>query len=148
VICRAARHEDVPALAEQAVEAYRNVFAPLIPEINLSEFDLAHFTARFTHHWPTMRVVEHEGVPIAFAMLTQDHVDMFFVAGDMRGRGVGQMLLADVVEQGARTLETFAANSGARRFYQRLGWRHLATATRPFGGTSCDFVSYCAPGIS
>ncbi len=145
MISRAARVDDIPAMAGQAAAAYRNVFARLLPQIDVSSFDMAHFTVRFARQWPDMRVVAHDGAIIAFAMITQGHIDMFFVEENLRGMGVGQVLLADVVAQGACTLETFAANTGARRFYEREGWRLVATSTRPFGGVVCEFASYAAP---
>jgi GNAT superfamily N-acetyltransferase len=148
MICRAAQREDIPAMADQAAFAYRNDFAKLLPSTDFTSFDLVHFTTRFARDLPSMRVVEQQGTVIAFAMITQDHIDMFFVAGEMRGKGVGEVLLADAMTQGARTLETFAANTGARRFYERQGWRQFASSARPFGGTSCDFVSYRASRTS
>jgi putative acetyltransferase len=148
MICRAARVDDVPAMAAQAAATYRNVFAPLLPEVDVSLFAIAHFTARFSRQWPNMRVVELEDTVIAFAMITQGHLDMFFVDENRRNMGVGHMLLADAVAQGACTLETFAANSAARRFYEREGWRFVATSARPFGGAICEFVSYAVPAKS
>jgi GNAT superfamily N-acetyltransferase len=148
MICRAARSDDSAAMAKIVVDAYRSVFTPLLPTVELSVFDVDHFTARFSRQWPNMRVVELEDTIIAFAMITQGHLDMFFVDENRRSMGVGQMFLADAVAQGACTLETFAANIGARRFYEREGWQLGATSARPFGSVICEFVSYAAPGKS
>lgn len=56
------------------------------------------------------------------------HVDSFYVLPEMRGRGVGRLLMdaayAAMREAGAETvaLEMVAANEVARRFYEREGF--------------------------
>jgi putative acetyltransferase len=72
---------------------------------------------------PWMRVAE-AGEPIsAFSRLTGAHLDMLFTDRRFQGQGHGAALLADAEACGARTLEAFAANLPARRFYEARGWR-------------------------
>ncbi|SFI52095.1 Acetyltransferase (GNAT) domain-containing protein [Bosea sp. OK403] len=141
MICRNATARDLAWLTEVALDNYRAVFAPLLPECDWSPFDEAHFRARFSEAWPRIRIVA-DAVPLGFALVTDGHIDMFFVDRSAQGRGVGASLLGEAQERGACSLETFAVNQVARRFYERAGWRIAARYSRPFAGAECDFLRY------
>ncbi len=141
MICRDATARDVAWLTAVALDNYRAVFAPLLPDCDWEAFDEAHFRARFSEAWPRVRIVA-DAVPLGFALITAGHIEMFFVARSAQGRGVGARLLGDAQERGAGSLETFAVNLAARRFYERAGWRIAARYSRPFAGAECDFVRY------
>lgn len=141
MICRDASTGDVAWLAAVALDNYRAVFAPLLPDCDWAPFDEAHFQARFSEVWPRVRIVA-DAIPLGFALITDGHVDMLFVDRSAQGRGVGARLLDDAQGRGARSLETFAVNLAARRFYEQAGWRMAARYSRSFAGTECDFVRY------
>jgi putative acetyltransferase len=143
VRCRDAAAADIPWLTETACAAYRTVFAPVLPGADLGGFDAAYFTARFAEAWPRTRIAETaEGQAAGFHLTTDAHIDMFFVAEEARGQGIGAFLLADAEARGARSLECFAANAGARRFYARAGWREAAAYERLFAGRPERFVRF------
>jgi GNAT superfamily N-acetyltransferase len=140
VIVRPAQQDDVPWLVATSLAAYQQDFARLLPECEWSAFDAVHFTERFNRQLPAIRVVISDVERAGFSLITGGHIDMFFVDGTHRGSGIGHALLRDAVAQGARTLECFVANEGARRFYARHGWREGKTSSRRFAGVKCSFI--------
>jgi putative acetyltransferase len=143
VICRDATTADISWLARVALANYREVFAPLLPDCDWSSFDLDSFQARLGAGLPSLRmVVDDAGAGLGFSKMTERHIDMFFIDRALQSRGAGAVLLDDAVERGARSLECFARNTGARRFYERHGWRMESAYGRAFAGADCDFVRY------
>jgi putative acetyltransferase len=141
LICRDATPADVPWLAAVALQNYREVFAALLPDCDWSRYDEPHFRERFGDSWPRVRIVA-DGSPLGLCLVTLSHIDMFFIDRAAQGRGVGRRLLEDAERRGARSLESFAVNAGARRFYERAGWRLTDASSRRFAGADCDFVRY------
>jgi GNAT superfamily N-acetyltransferase len=75
-------------------------------------------------------VIEDRGRVVGFAGLSSGWVDHLYVDPSSQGRGFGTMLLEHVKElqpEGTR-LWVFQKNAGARRFYERHGFR-LETMT-------------------
>jgi GNAT superfamily N-acetyltransferase len=62
--------------------------------------------------------------------------------GQGQGQGHGAALLADAEARGARSLEAFAANLRARRFYEARGWRKTREYERDFVGQVRAIVYY------
>ena len=104
--------------------------------------DAAFFAERFARAgnacWSSLA---HEE-PIGFLLMTDGHIDMLFMDPRCRrqrrrfaspGRGGGR---------GAKSLECFRDNHGARRFYERHGWRMTREYERDFAGKSRSFVFY------
>jgi putative acetyltransferase len=138
--------DDIPWLAATSVAAYRDYFAPLLPHLDLRGFDEGHFTARFGRSLGKVRIACEGDRPLGFTMVTDGNIDMFFVADGLRRGGVGTLMLEDAEKHGAETLECFAANIAARRFYEKHGWTLADSYSRPFGGAPCEFVRYTRPG--
>ena len=74
-------------------------------------------------------VAERDGVPLGYVTCLDELLDDIWVAPWAQGRGVGALLL-QAGEEAIRAngcaearLECVAANAGARRFYERHGWR-------------------------
>ena len=61
---------------------------------------------------------------LGFIGLAEDYIAGIFVRGEAQGRGIGKELL-DQAKRGKRklTLNVYAKNTGAVRFYQREGFR-------------------------
>lgn len=147
MICRDATEGDVPWLADVALENYRAVFAGLLPDCDWSAYDEAHFRQRFGRSWPQARIVADDR-RLGFSLVGGRHIDMFFVARSAQGTGVGRRLLDDAEQRGARSLETFAVNIAARRFYERQGWHETQRSSRVFAGADCAFIRYEKPGAA
>jgi putative acetyltransferase len=142
VIVRAVRRDDVPALAAIAERSYRAAFANILEENVLSSRDAAFFAARFGSSWERMLVVCSDGTPIGFLLMTDGHIDMLFMDPHTGGQGGGALLLKQAEALGARSLECFRDNQGARRFYERHGWRAARAYEREFAGCARSFVFY------
>jgi ribosomal protein S18 acetylase RimI-like enzyme len=138
---RTARADDIAAAAGLMAEAYATHFRPMIGDAALG-FDQAHFEARFTRDLADLTVLD-EGALTGVLLLTDGHIAMLFVVAPGGGRGAA--VLAHAEAQGARSLEVFAANDGARRFYERAGWQVASEYDREFAGATHRFLRYEKP---
>jgi GNAT superfamily N-acetyltransferase len=70
-------------------------------------------------------VADAGGQPVALLVLDREWVDQLYVEPTLTGRGLGSRLLelAKARRPAGLELWTFAANAGARRFYERNGFR-------------------------
>lgn len=122
-------------------QAYATNFRPIIGDAAL-DFDQAHFEARFARELAELTVLDAEG--LRGVLLVKDgHIAMLFAAET--GQGHGAVLLAYAEANGARSLEVFAANAGARRFYERAGWQISGDYQREFAGAQHRFLRYEKP---
>jgi len=142
VIVRPAEVEDIPALATIAERSYRAAFAGILEPEVLEGRNAAFFAERFASSWERMLIaLSHEEL-IGFLLMTDGHIDMLFMDPDAGGKGSGALLLAEAETRGAKSLECFRDNHGARRFYERHGWRVTREYERDFAGKSRSFVFY------
>jgi putative acetyltransferase len=139
---RVATIDDVPSLADIAQRSYRSAFADILEEKVLGERDLAFFMGRFAQAWPRMLVVCSGETSIGFLLMTDGHIDMLFMDPAAGGQGGGALLLKEAELKGARSLECFRDNHGARPFYERHGWRVAREYEREFAGRKRSFVFY------
>ena len=139
---RAARAGDVPKLAAIAERSYRAAFADILEADVLRGRDAAFFAERFAASWERMLVAFSNGEPVGFLLMTEEHIDMLFMDPAASGKGGGAMLLEKAEALGAKSLECFRDNAGARRFYERLGWRADREYEREFAGRNRSFVLY------
>jgi putative acetyltransferase len=142
VIVRSVRAEDIPALAAVAERSYRAAFADILEAEVLDGRNVAFFAERFTTSWERMLVVLSGETPVGFLLMTDGHIDMLFMDPDASGRGGGALLLREAEARGAKSLECFRDNHGARRFYERQGWRVTREYEREFAGRNRSFVLY------
>ena len=74
-------------------------------------------------------VAHRDGTPLGYVTCLDELLDDIWVAPWVQGRGIGALLLrageAAIHANGfaEARLECVAANQGARRFYERYGWR-------------------------
>jgi putative acetyltransferase len=139
---RAARAEDVSTLAAIAERSYRAAFAGILEPDVLASRNAEFFAERFVSSWERMLVALLDGKPAGFLLMTEGHIDMLFMDPDAGGKGGGAMLLEKAEALGAKSLECFRDNEGARRFYERHGWRVERDYNREFLGKSRSFVLY------
>jgi putative acetyltransferase len=144
---RRAAPEDLPALAAIAARSYGSAFRAILEEEALAARDAAFFEARLALGLEHLWVAEADGRAVAFCLMRERHIDMLFADPDRAGQGAGTALLRAVEAEGACSLECFADNAQARRFYERRGWRLDRAYSRPFLGRERRFVAYRpAPG--
>jgi GNAT superfamily N-acetyltransferase len=71
--------------------------------------------------------------PVALVAWDSRYIRQFAVVSGMRNRGIGSALLRHLLDQttGEVRLYTFQRNAGARRFYERNGFRALRFGVSP-----------------
>ncbi|GAU81316.1 N-acetyltransferase [Bosea sp. BIWAKO-01] len=138
MIIRKAEPADIAPAAAILAQAYQTGFRPIIGDA-ASAYDVAHFEARFERDLEHLTVLDDGGVR-GVLLLLDGHVIMLFVAET--GCGHGAALLSHAEANGARSLEVFAANTGARRFYERAGWHRAREYCRDFAGAEHRFLRY------
>lgn len=78
-----------------------------------------------------------EGRCVGYAAWNGDVLERLFVASDARGLGIGRLLLAASEEAMSAAgideamLNCLVGNDGARRFYERHGWKYAGTRVLP-----------------
>jgi putative acetyltransferase len=142
---RAAQRTDIPVLAAIATDSYRTTFASILEQAALEQRDEAFFEAHLGAALDRLRVAVAGTLIAGFSLVTNDHLDMLFIAAEARGQGVGSSLLEAAEAEGVRTLECFRDNDEARAFYEQRGWRLLKEYEREFIGRSRAFVLYGKP---
>ena len=70
--------------------------------------------------------VECDGRPAAFVAVGGDKVEMLFVDPEFFGLGAGGMLMKFAIEAGARYVDVNEQNTGARGFYEHLGFKTVS----------------------
>jgi GNAT superfamily N-acetyltransferase len=77
--------------------------------------------------WDWVRVAEQEGHIAGYVAMKGAHIDQFFVDPPRQRQGIGTTLFATALNRGMRplSLDVFAANAPARRFYERRGFREV-----------------------
>ena len=69
----------------------------------------------------------HQGKSIGFISLLDDFIGGLFVAPDWQGHGVGRKLIAHALDRkGKLSLEVYAENRQAVRFYTGLGFTEVS----------------------
>jgi GNAT superfamily N-acetyltransferase len=140
MMLRPAHAADIADAAALVARAYSDSFAEVLEPETLAEFDAAYFRRRFALDWQRLLLAENAGEIVGLLLVTEQHIDMLFVAAFARGKGVGAALLDAASSGGARSLESFAANARALRFYQTRGWSIVSRYRRAFAGREREFV--------
>ncbi len=137
---------DAAAVADVLVES-RRVFLPFAPSVHAPAEVRAWVAGQLV---PTGRVhvAEVEGQVVA-VLATSDGaeaawIDQLYVRPGFEGRGLGTQLLqhAHATLRRPIRLYTFQANAGARRFYERHGYRAIAFTDGATNEEKCPDVLY------
>ena len=160
---------DVAAVAGLHVASWRSAYRGIMADAYLDDGApanrLAHWAERLGQPSPAQAgfIAERGGIPIGFAFVFGDHdphygtlLDNLHMHPDARGLGIGRMLLARVAQELASRgwrpglyLWVFAANPGARRFYERHGGVAMEHASLPTSdGLTHPAVRYAWPDAS
>jgi ribosomal protein S18 acetylase RimI-like enzyme len=123
VTVRRAVAEDGPAIASLYTAARAHAIPQMPTPMHTPEEDLTFFSRRITDDEVTAWIAEANGEILGFALCTPTFLDGLYVRPDLKGQGLGSLLL-DVVEAthpDGYELWVFESNVGARRLYQRRG---------------------------
>ena len=86
--------------------------------------ELEEMVRAFLPEAPLWVAVNTEDQPIAFMLLTGDHMDALFVDPDVRGCGVGKLLIEHALSSTPKlTTNVNEQNEQAVGFYQKMGFR-------------------------
>ena len=86
--------------------------------------ELEEMVRAFLPEAPLWVAVNTEDQPIAFMLLTGDHMDALFVDPDVRGCGVGKLLIEHALSLMPKlTTNVNEQNEQAVGFYQKMGFR-------------------------
>ncbi|WP_454787830.1 GNAT family N-acetyltransferase [Mycolicibacterium lutetiense] len=109
VILRAVRRPDDYLLEESDFQRIESNLAP------------AYFPA------VTLTVAERDGEAVGFADTADGNLEMLFVSDDVRGSGIGSVLLAETIEKdGVTKVDVNEQNSGAHGFYLSRGFTQVS----------------------
>ena len=71
---------------------------------------------------PLLFCALEDGRPIAFLGMAGDSIEMLFVHGDCRQRGIGSALMREALAHNARRVDVNEQNPQALAFYRRFGF--------------------------
>jgi ribosomal protein S18 acetylase RimI-like enzyme len=123
VTVRRAVAEDGPAVAALYTAARVHAVPQMPPALHTAEEDVAWYSRRITDDEVTAWVAEAAGEILGFALCTPTFLDGLYIRPDLKGQGIGSLLL-DVVEAthpDGYELWVFESNTGARRLYRARG---------------------------
>jgi GNAT superfamily N-acetyltransferase len=123
VSVRRAGPEDGAVIASVYTAARIAAVPQMPPALHTAEEDVWFFTRRLGDDEVTAWVAEAGPQVLGFALCTPTFLDGIYIRPDLKGQGLGSLLL-DVVEAthpDGYELWVFASNTGARRLYQRRG---------------------------
>jgi GNAT superfamily N-acetyltransferase len=122
VILRRARPSDAEAIAEVFLASFKARYDfPLAHTDDEVRAYVAGTLLPSTDTW----VVKRHGNVVGFISISAMTVEQLYVAPAETGKGIGAMLLARAKRERPSGLDlwTFQVNAGARRFYERHGFR-------------------------
>ncbi|MBI2738297.1 MAG: GNAT family N-acetyltransferase [Rhodospirillales bacterium] len=121
---RAARPEDAAAIARVLSPSYR--LLSFLPMLHTEEEDLW-FIENVILKESVVTVAEADAGIVAFLAQEGEEVRMLFTHPDFIGAGAGSLLIEVAKRSGVAALELwcFQANTHARRFYERHGFKAI-----------------------
>lgn len=128
MIIRRARVDEAGPIAAVWLRS-RTASAPDIPAPAQADDEVRIWFEEVVLSTKEVWVAEDTDAIVALLVLEEEWIDQLYVDPDRVGQGVGELLMAIAKEQHPDGLKlwTFAANAGARRFYERHGF--VATAS-------------------
>ncbi len=137
---RRAIANDVPGVAALYHSVWHETQAAFVPAEEIARRNMAFFEDRMTRLLQTTLVVERSGSIVGFSSWSGELLGQIFVAAPYRG----SVLAADLMVATERVmsgdgvavaeLHCFVGNHRARRFYERMGWRHAGEMAEKVAG--------------
>lgn len=144
---RAAQPADAPAIAALLIAA-RRAHLPYAP-IAHPDHDVHRWVAEVLLPTQQVTVATGDDGTLAGVLATTVHdgigwIEQLYLAPELVGRGLGTRLLQYALAGLPRPvrLHTFAANAGARRFYERHGFRAIGFGDGSGNEERCPDVLY------
>jgi ribosomal protein S18 acetylase RimI-like enzyme len=130
---RPAEAGEVDHLAKVWYDGWQDAHARILPAELTRIRTLDSFRDRLGASLPDVRVVGPFPTPLGFCMLKRDELYQLYVAAEARGTGVAAALVSDA--EARLTVDGFelawlacaVGNERAARFYEKCGWRRVAT---------------------
>jgi [ribosomal protein S18]-alanine N-acetyltransferase len=129
--------DDLPSIHAIERQSFSTPWPPHAYRAELETNQLA----RYICAWVGGRIVGYAGM---WLMVDEAHITTFAVDPDWRRRGIGDRLLVALLDEaerrGAReaTLEVRVSNVGARRLYEKFGFRPVGIRPRYYSDDSED----------
>lgn len=142
---RPATDADTGAIAHVWHAAWHDAHAAHVPAGLVDDRRPAYFEAQAPELISRTTVAEDDQGIVGFVTVTDDELDLLFVAA--RGRGTG--IAAELLDQGERRvaehydaawLDVVTGNARARAFYARQGWRDTGPADHSIATSSGPVV--------
>lgn len=125
VVLRAARRpDDYPRL----IEIWRSAVRATHDFLEDSDFQRIESNLA-SGYFPavTLTVAERDGEAVGFAGTADGNLEMLFVSNEVRGSGIGSLLLAETIEKdGVTKVDVNEQNSGAHGFYLSHGFTQVS----------------------
>lgn len=88
----------------------------------------------------------HGTTPLGFIGLLDDFIGGLFVDPPHQGNGIGRLLVDHAIAiKGPLTLDVYARNTGARAFYERLGFREVSRRPTDDHGLPFELIKMRRP---
>jgi ribosomal protein S18 acetylase RimI-like enzyme len=128
MVIRAARPECRANLHALLERSWMTTWAPECPEEAVARFRNEDIVGQYLDAClGQMDVGLLAGRVVAMMHLDGEHLAALHVDPDLKGRGLGSVMMAAAEARGARCLEVRAFNLPAIRFYEGRGWERIRT---------------------
>lgn len=146
IVLRPAVADDASAVADVLIRS-RDEYLPFAPSAHPPD-DVRRWVAERLLPGGDVTVAEHGGAVVGVLAVARGEeaswIDQMYVLPGWVGRGVGTELLGHAHRSLPRPIRlyTFQANAGARRFYERHGYRAIAFSDGQDNEERCPDVLY------
>ena len=147
LVIRKARLEDRCPLHDLLFASWMTTWAPACPSDAVAEFRQKDPVAAYLDQCLEQIDVGILNERIVAAMhLQDDYLAALHVAPELKGRGLGSVMMNEAEARGARRLEVRAFNEAAIRFYEGRGWRRERTFVGTEMGVPMETHEYTRAG--
>ena len=139
LVLRSIVEAEQDAIAEIYCQAWHESHAPFIPRAVVEHRGLSFFQKRVAGYGTRPVGAAKDDRILGFVLWSDARLEQLWIRGEVRGQGIGGRLLlhaeAEMAAAGATLLELdcMTRNSGARRFYERHGWRIVSAHSKALG---------------
>ncbi|MGY2873174.1 ribosomal protein S18 acetylase RimI-like enzyme [Marmoricola sp. URHA0025 HA25] len=144
VLIRPAEASEVPEVARVWRAGWLEAHTGRVPDALMAERTESYFTRTAEDLVDaTLVAVDDDGGLLGVVLIHDDELFQLAVAPAVRGRGVGQALVSAAEERiggeyDRAELAVVAANTPARRLYERCGWTDLGEVVHPARAADLD----------